>query len=205
MKHVKNFFKYNFITGFLILVPIGATFTLLKWIINKSDQIWNLVPPVARPETYLGFEIPGLGLIIAFLIIVFIGLLGRIYIVKFFIKMGEHLIEKIPVVSSVYSGLKQLMDTVFISAGKKDGRKVVMVEFPRKGVYSIAFLTSTAKGEVQTKTAQKVVNLFVPTTPNPTSGFLIMVPEEDVTPLDMSVEEAFKLIVSGGIVSPPHP
>ena len=76
MKHVKNFFKYNFITGFLILVPIGATFTLLKWIINKSDQIWNLVPPVARPETYLGFEIPGLGLIIAFLIIVFIGLLG---------------------------------------------------------------------------------------------------------------------------------
>lgn len=204
MKKIKDFLKNNFIAGFLILVPIGAAFTLIGWIIGKSDQIIQLLPHAARPETYLGFKIPGLGLLLTFLIIVLIGVLGRIYFVKFFLRVGERLIKKIPFISAVYSAVKQLMDTIFVArAGKTDQRKVVIVEFPRKGLYSVGFLTSVAKGITQEKTKETVVNVFVPTTPNPTSGFLVLVPQEDVISTDMTVEDAFKLIMSGGIVSPP--
>lgn len=203
MTRLKNFLKNNFIAGFLILVPIGAAFTLIGWIIGKSDQIIQLLPRVARPETYLGFKVPGLGLILTFLIIVFIGVLGRIYFIKFFLRAGELLIKKIPFISGVYSAVKQLMDTIFVAReGKRDQRKVVIVEFPRKGLYSVGFLTSVAKGVTQEKTKETVVNVFIPTTPNPTSGFLVLVPQEDVISTNMSVEDAFKLIMSGGIVSP---
>lgn len=204
MKKIKDFLKNNFIAGFLILVPIGAAFTLIGWIIGKSDQIIQLLPPAARPETYLGFKIPGLGLLLTFLIIVLIGILGRVYFVRFFLRVGEHLIKKIPFISGVYSAVKQLMNTVFVARdGKTDQRKVVIVEFPRKGLYSVGFLTSVAKGVTQEKTKETVVNVFVPTTPNPTSGFLVLVPQEDVISTNMSVEDAFKLIMSGGIVIPP--
>ena len=203
MTKLKDFLKTNFLTGFLILVPIGATFTLMQFIINKSDNVIRLLPHFLRPETYLGFPIPGLGLLLTFIIIIMIGVLGRVYFGKFLIQIGEQIIQKIPFVSGFYAAMKQLMDTIFASSGKgADNRKVVMVEFPRKGLYSIGFVTSVAQGETQEKTTEKVVNVFVPTTPNPTSGFFFMVPQEEVVPLDMSIEEAFKLIVSGGIVSP---
>ncbi|HBQ21178.1 MAG: hypothetical protein A2Z91_00485 [Deltaproteobacteria bacterium GWA2_38_16] len=199
----KDFLKTNFLTGFLILVPIGATYTLISIIIRKSDEVIRLLPHMLRPETYLGFPIPGLGLLLTFILIIFIGVLGRVYFGKFLIQMGENIIHKIPFISGFYAAMKQLMDTMFASSSKGgDNRKVVMVEFPRKGLYSIGFVTSVAKGETQAKTAATVVNVFVPTTPNPTSGFFFMVPQEDITPLNMSIEEAFKLIVSGGIVSP---
>jgi uncharacterized membrane protein len=204
MKKIKDFLKNNFITGFLILVPIGAAFTLIGWIIGKSDQVIQLLPHAARPETYLGFKIPGLGLLLTFLIIVLIGVMGRVYFVKFFLRVGEHLIKKIPFISSVYSAVKQLMETIFVARdGKADQRKVVIVEFPRKGIYSVGFLTSVARGVTQEKTKETVMNVFIPTTPNPTSGFLVLVPEQDVISTDMSVEDAFKLIMSGGIVAPP--
>lgn len=202
-KKIKNFFKHNFVAGFLLLVPIGATFTLINYIIKKSDEVWRLIPAQLRPETYLGFNIPGLGLILTFLFIVLIGIFGRIYVGKWLIKTAEEFIHKIPLISGVYSGLKQLMDTTFKNEGTEEKRKVVMVEFPRQGMYSIGFVTSTARGETQEKTAKAVVNVFIPTTPNPTSGFFVMLPESELIMLDMSVNDAFKLIVSGGIVTPP--
>ena len=206
MKKIKDFLKHNFLAGFLVLVPIGATFTILRWIIDTSDNIWHLIPKVAQPSTYVGFEIPGLGLLLAFLIIVFIGVIGRIYFIKIFIGVGEDVIKRIPAISGFYSSIKQLMDTVFAASGSgQANRKVVMVEFPRKDVWSIGFLTSTAQGETQEKTKEVTVNVFVPTTPNPTSGFLIIVPQKDVVPMEMTVEDAFKLIMSGGIVTPPYP
>ena len=205
IKRVKDFFKHSFIAGFLLLVPVGATFTLIRFIITKSDEIWNLIPAVLRPETHFGFKIPGLGLLLTFLFIVFIGVIGRAYIGKWLIKVGEEFIHKIPLISGVYSAIKQLMDTIFRSqeGSHAEKRKVVMIEFPRQGMYSIGFVTSTAQGETQEKTSKKVVNVFIPTTPNPTSGFFVMLPEHELIHLEMTVEEAFKLIISGGIVVPP--
>jgi uncharacterized membrane protein len=203
MTAIKNFLKTNLFAGFIILIPIGATFTLLRWVITKSDNIFQVIPENLRPETHLGFDIPGLGLLVAFLLIMFVGLLGRIYFVSYIISLGEKVIQRIPLISGVYSAIKQLLDTIFASGGgERKPQKVVMIEYPRKGVYSIAFVTSETKGESQEKIQEDTMNVFIPTTPNPTSGFFLMIPASEITYLDMTVEEAFKLIMSGGIVSP---
>lgn len=195
---MKNFLKNNLIAGILVLMPLVGTYYLIKFIIGLID---NLLPPILNPETYIGFHIPGLSLLLALILVILIGLLGRYYIFRVFFKWGEQLIHRIPVVSGIYGALKQLMDTVFKSKGG-EFRKVVLVQFPRIGMYSVGFATGTSIGETQEKTKEKVINVFVPTTPNPTTGFFIMVPEHEVIRLDMTVEQAFKLIVSGGIVTP---
>ncbi|MBI4042333.1 MAG: DUF502 domain-containing protein [Deltaproteobacteria bacterium] len=198
---IGNLFKKYFITGFIVLVPLGATFTLLRWILTKADSFITVLPHAIQPKQLLGFDIPGLGVIITVLFIVSVGVLARLYFIRYFISLGERLIKKIPLIRSIYGGMQQLME-VMANKPHEHFNKVVMVEFPRKGTYAIGFITGVSSGECQVKTAQRVLNVFIPTTPNPTSGFYVMVPDTDIVDLEMSVEDAFKLIISGGMVTP---
>jgi len=204
MTAFKNYIRNNLMTGILIAAPIGASVYLILFILKLTQNVERLIPHYLKPETHLGFEIPGLGLFLAVVLLVLIGTLGRIYFVHLLLNFGEKIIHKIPLIRTVYSAVKQLLDTIAMSQSTGKAQKVAMIEYPRKGIYSVVFVTSEAKGETQMKTESDLVNVFLPTTPNPTSGFFLMVPKTDLTYMDMTVEEAFKLIMSGGIVTPPQ-
>jgi len=167
------------------------------------DAILKYVPPKYLPETYLHMDIPGFGLILVLLLIFIVGLLFRNIVGRKIVHLSENIVHRIPFVRILYSGIKQLVEAFFIQ--KNDAfRRVALVEYPRRGLYVIGFITGESKGEIQTKTNKKMMNLFIPTTPNPTSGFYILIPEDELITLDMSVDDAFKLIISGGIFSPPE-
>ncbi len=147
------------------------------------------------------FPIPGLGFILVFVVLFLAGVSVRNFLGRKIVALGERIMSHIPFVSKIYSAVKKLVESIFFGAGK-DFKRVVLIEYPRKGIYALAFVTGVSTGEVQDKTEKRVINLFLPTTPNPTSGFYLLVPEEDVIPLEMTVEDAFKLLMSGGILSP---
>lgn len=187
------------LAGVAVLVPISITVWIFTFVLGKMDNWIRLLPVRFRPETLLGFRIPGLEAVLFVLMVLGIGVFARNYFGRKILVFGESILEKIPFLSKVYSAAKQIIETVF----RKDGmqfRKVVMIEYPRAGIWSLAFLTGRPSGEVQRKTSEDVVTVFLPTTPNPTSGFMLVVPRKDVTELDMSVESAFRMIISGGIV-----
>ncbi|MFL9876762.1 DUF502 domain-containing protein [Herbaspirillum rhizosphaerae] len=192
--------KY-FITGLLILVPLAITVWVLNLIISTMDQSLLLLPVSWRPEALVGFRIPGLGTILTLLIIFFTGLATRNFIGRQVVSLWEGLLTRIPVVKSIYSSVKQVSDTLFSSSGNAF-RKAVLVQYPRQGSWTIAFLTGVPGGEVKNHLQGDYVSLYVPTTPNPTSGFFLMVPRADTVELDMSVDEALKYIVSMGVVAP---
>ena len=196
-KKIKNIL----LTGFIAMIPVGVTLYIIAFLIRTMDKLVKIIPHRFQPDELLGFHIPGLGIIITLILIFIVGLVTKSYLGRKAVTLGEWIVGKIPFVSGIYKGVKQLVDAIF-SDKHKSFRKAVLIEYPRKGLYSIAFVTGDSQGEVQEKTAKKHINLFVPTTPNPTSGFYIMIPEEDIINLDMSVEEAFSLIISGGIISP---
>jgi uncharacterized membrane protein len=198
---VKKKIKTTFLTGIAAIIPIGLTAYILFHMISMMDNLLRIIPVRFQPDELLSFHIPGLGVIFTLVLIFIIGLITKSYIGGKLVGTGEWFVGKIPFVRGIYQALKQLVDTVF-SDKSLSFKKVVLIEYPRRGMYALAFVTSETCGEVQARTAQKCINLFIPTTPNPTSGFYIMVPEEDVKHMDMTVEEAFKLIISGGIVSP---
>ncbi len=165
------------------------------------DAILRYIPPKYLPETYLQFYIPGLGVILVVIIILVVGLLTRNFIGGKIVRFGENIVNRIPFVRSLYTGVKQLMEAFFIQ--KNDAfKRVGLLEYPRRGIYALGFITGESKGEVQSKTGKKMINVFVPTSPNPTSGFYILIPEDDLIILDMTVEDAFKLVISGGMLSP---
>lgn len=199
-KRIKHHFRTYFFTGLLIVVPVGISLWFLHTIIGWTDEKLLLLPPALHPNTYLPYPVPGLGLIITMVSIFLAGLITTNFVGRKVIQVGESIVNKIPLVRSIYLLVKQVMETIF-SKDQESFKKVVLIEYPRKGLYSMAFVTGVAGGEIQEKTSKKVINVFVPTTPNPTSGFLIMVPEEDTTPLKMDVETAFKIIISGGVVN----
>ncbi len=191
------------IAGLLVWLPLGATVLVVKLLVGFMDRTLLLLPRPYQPEVLLGFSVPGLGLLLSLVVVVFTGagvanLFGRKVI-----SIWEAVLARIPLVRSVYGGAKQLAETLFSSTGQSF-RKVVLVEFPRKDVWTVAFLTGTAVGEAQRKTSRDVVNVYVPTTPNPTGGYFIIVPKEDVVELDMSVDEGLKMIISMGAVVPPE-
>ncbi len=192
--------KY-FITGLLILVPLAITVWVLNLIIGTMDQSLLLLPESWRPEALVGFHIPGLGTILTLLIIFITGLATRNFIGRQVVSLWEGLLTRIPVVKSIYSSVKQVSDTLFSSSGNAF-RKAVLVQYPRQGSWTIAFLTGIPGGEVKNHLQGDYVSLYVPTTPNPTSGFFLMVPRADTIELDMSVDEALKYIVSMGVVAP---
>ncbi|MBI3398538.1 MAG: DUF502 domain-containing protein [Deltaproteobacteria bacterium] len=199
--NIKVSFKRYFITGLLVIVPLYLTIYIFGLIVGYIDTMLEYLPKPLQPDTYLLFHIPGLGVIFTIMVIFLTGLLATNLLGKKLVEIGEGILKRIPFFRSIYKPIKQFMETFFV-AGYSGFRRVVLIEFPSKGIYSIGFLTGIATGEVQGKTAERVVNVFLPTTPNPTTGFYILIPEKDVIPLDMSVEDAFKLIISGGMVSP---
>jgi uncharacterized membrane protein len=194
--------KY-FITGLLILVPLAITIWVLNLIIGTMDQSLLLLPERWRPEALFGFRIPGVGTILTLLIIFLTGLATRNFIGKRVVHMWEGIVTRIPVVNSIYSSVKQVSDTLFSSSGNAF-RKAVLVQYPREGSWTIAFLTGVPGGDVRNHLRGDYISLYVPTTPNPTSGFFLMVPRADTIELDMNVDEALKYIVSMGVVSPEH-
>ena len=197
---MKNIQKY-LIAGLLVWLPVVVTVLLFRFLITLMDQTLILLPLQIRPESLLGFSIPGLGLILTLLVLLVTGVLAANIVGRTMVSFGEKILKRIPVVRSVYSAAKNFSELVFSETGQSF-KKVLLIQYPRKGVYSLAFQTSTALGEVQDKTGKDMVCTFVPTTPNPTSGYIIILPKEDVIEMDMNVDEAFKMIVSLGVVVP---
>ena len=197
---MKNLRKY-LITGLLVWLPIVVTVLLFRFLITLMDQTLILLPSSVRPESLIGFTLPGLGLILTLLVLLVTGIFAANIVGRSMVNFGEKIFKRIPVVRSVYTASKNFAEIVFSDTGQSF-KKVLLIQYPRKGLYSLAFQTSTSLGEVQKKTGSDVVCTFVPTTPNPTSGFIIIVPKEDVIELDMEVDEAFKMIVSLGVVVP---
>lgn len=190
---VKKWLKQHFGAGLLVLIPIAVTVWVLQTIILWCEGVFETLVPIAwRPLTLFGYNVPGVGLIFTFLLILFAGVLTRLYFGRKLLGWGDRIIQKIPLGRGIYTSVKQLLNALMISGGKNFHR-VVLVEFPREGSHMIGFVT----GE---NPAAKTLHVFVPTTPNPTSGFLLILSPDRVKTLNMSVERAFKLIVSGGTV-----
>ena len=190
------------IAGILVWVPLGVTFFLLNLLSGLVDKTLEPIPPQYQPGALLGIDIPGLwGLILTFLILLITGVLAANFIGRGLVNWWESIMDRIPVVRSIYSAAKNFAEVVF-SDSSESFKKVLLIEYPRKGVYSLAFQTSTELGEIQGRTGEDIVCTFVPTTPNPTSGLIIMVPRKDVIELDMDVDEALKMIISLGVVVP---
>jgi uncharacterized membrane protein len=197
---LKNSFKRIFITGLAVIVPIGLTLYILVFLINMTDSLLKVIPGGYQPEVLLGVRIPGLGVIVTVLLILICGLIARSYFGYKVVSSGENLVDKVPFVRTIYQSIKQVSDSMF-SDRRSGFKKVVLVEFPRKGLYTIGFVTGTPSQEILSKIGQKNVSVFLPTTPNPTSGYLVMMPEDDLIQVNMSVEEALTYIISVGIVT----
>ena len=194
--------KY-FVTGLLILVPLAITLWVVNLIIGTMDQSLLLLPERWRPEAVIGFRIPGLGTILTLLIIFFTGLATRNFIGNRVVQWWEKILTRIPVVNSIYSSVKQVSDTLLSSSGNAF-RKAVLIEYPRRDCWTIAFLTGVPGGDVKNHLHGDYISVYVPTTPNPTSGFFLMVPKAEAVELDMTVDAALKYIVSMGVVAPEH-
>ena len=186
------------VTGLLVWIPLGVTLLLLRLLISFMD---GLIPTPLRPENLFGFRIPGLGVILTFTLLLVTGFFAANLLGKKLIAVWEAFLARIPLVSWVYSGVKKVAETL-LSPRSESFRKVLLMEYPRRGIWSLCFQTSSDLGEVQAHTGQEVVCVFVPTTPNPTSGFIILVPKDDVIELEMTVDEALRMIISLGVVVP---
>lgn len=194
--------KKYFITGLLIWIPLTITFMVLAWIVNTLDQILLWLPTGSQPRDVLGFNIPGIGVLASLLIVFVTGLIAANVLGQKIVQLWEGILARIPVVKSIYYSVKQVSDTLFSSSGQAF-RKALLVQYPRQGSWTIAFLTGKPGGDAAKHLEGNFVSVYVPTTPNPTSGFFLMMPKEDVIELEMSVDEALKYIISMGVVSPP--
>ena len=192
------------IAGLLVWVPLGITIYVITFLVTTLDQTLLLVPPALRPEALVGFHIPGLGVVLSFVILLVTGMIAANFFGLRLIQLWESLLGRIPVVKSIYSSVKQVSDTVLSDQGTAF-RKALLVEFPRQGCWTIAFLTGAPADSVVDHLPGDHVSVYVPTTPNPTSGFFLMVPKSEVIELDMSVDAALKYIVSMGVVAPTAP
>ena len=186
-----------FFTGVIVLIPIGFTLYLSKFLISLST---NFVPSGLNPNTYLPYAIPGIEIILTIIFITFVGGLSLSFLGKKFLQIIDDLFKRIPILRTIYSAIGQMTESFRSQEGNK--KSVVLVEYPRKESWAVGFATKENVGEIKSKTNQNLVNVFVPTTPNPTSGFLLMIPKDDLIYLDMSFEEASKFIVSAGTSTP---
>ena len=194
--------KAYFFTGILVTAPVGMTFYLAYKLIMFIDvSVGKLIPPQFSPNNYLPFTIPGLGVVLLIGAMILVGMFAAGFLGRLMIKIGEWIVYKMPFISSVYSLFKQIFQT-FFSNKNRSFEKAVLLQYPRPGIWTIAFVSTDSKGEIKDKLGEGMINVFVPTTPNPTSGFLLFVPEKDVIYLDMKVEDALKMVISCGIVEP---
>jgi uncharacterized membrane protein len=185
--------RNNFIAGIVVLIPIGITLYLTLFLIRIFGRI---IPKEINPNNYLPFNIPGVEIVIALIIITFIGWLSLSFLGKKFFELFNNILRKIPILRTIYSAIGQMTETFTKSNNKQ--RSVVLLEYPRKGIWAVGFATKENKGLIKNKVGEDIINVFVPTTPNPTSGFLLMVPKKDIIYLDVSFEQASKFIVSAG-------
>jgi len=191
-----------FFAGILVTAPIGITFYLAWLFIHWVDsKVTPLLPPAYNPETYLPFGVPGLGLLIVCVVLTVIGALTAGMLGRFWTRTSEQILARMPVIRNVYSAIKQIFETV-LAHQSEAFRQVVLFEYPRRGSWALGFITGKTEGEVQDLTEDEVVNVFLPTTPNPTSGYLLFLPRRELVVLSMTVEEGIKMVVSGGIVTP---
>jgi uncharacterized membrane protein len=193
--------KKYFITGLLIWIPLVITIWVLKLVVDTLDQSLLLLPMALRTENWLGIHIPGLGVLATLLIVFLTGAITANLIGQRLVHFWHQILHRIPVVSSIYSSVKQVSDTLFSSSGEAF-RKALLVQWPRQGMWTIAFLTGTPGGDVTRYLQGDYVSVYVPTTPNPTGGYFVIVPREDVIELDMSVDTALKYVISMGVVAP---
>jgi uncharacterized membrane protein len=195
-----NLRKY-LIAGLLVWLPLAATVFVIRLLITLMDRTILLIPPEFRPENVLGFSIPGFGVIVGIFILLITGMLAANLFGRKLVAFWESILGRIPLVRSIYSSVKQVTETIF-SDNNKSFRKAVLVEFPRKGTWSVGFLSNRGMQKAIDATGQELISVFVSTTPNPTTGFIMMVPASEVIELDMTIEEAFKYIISMGVVVP---
>jgi len=198
LKYFGGKFKRSLITGILVITPLAVTLWILYNLFERADSLLGVL--ISR---VLGKHVPGLGILLLIFLVLATGVLARNYIGKKLIGWGDLILFRIPLFNKIYIALRQIFE-VFLGERKTVFQRVVLFQYPRKGIYSIGFVTSDSEGEIQVKTEQKIVNVFLPTTPNPTSGFLLFIPEDDLIALDMSVEEGIKLVISGGAVAPDY-
>ena len=190
-------FRNYFITGIVVLIPIGITIYLTIFLVSISSRI---LPKEINPNHYLPYNIPGVEIITAIILITLVGWLSLSFIGKRLLNLFDTILNRIPILRTIYSAIGQMTES--LSPGKKNKKSVVLIEYPRKGTWAVGFATKDNKGEITRKTSKQLVNVFVPTTPNPTSGFLLMFPKDEVKYLDMTFEEASKFIVSAGTSNP---
>ena len=193
--------KRYLIAGLLVWVPLGVTVMVVRLLINLMDQTLLWLPQHYQPDALLGFHIPGLGVVLSVVVVLGTGMIVANLFGRKLVKLWEAFLARIPLVRTIYTGVKQIMETVFSAQGQSF-RKVLLIEYPRKGLWTLGFQAGTTRGEAQARTGVEVVNVFIPTTPNPTSGFFIMVPRDDLIELDMEVDDGLKMIISAGVVVP---
>lgn len=196
--------RINFLTGLVVVAPIFLTIYLVWLFVGfVDDRVLPFVPEFYNPRTYIGRDIPGIGLVFFLIITTIIGWLTKGIFGRQLVRMGESFVERMPVVRSIYNALKQIVETIF-SQSQTSFKQACLIEYPRRGIWAVAFVSTETRGEVREKSGNaEMMSVFLPTTPNPTSGFLLFVPREDVVLLDMSVEDAAKLVISAGLVVPP--
>jgi uncharacterized membrane protein len=199
LKRIRSSIKRYFITGLLVITPIWGTYLILKALLVTLEGVLGQVL-----RRYASFYIPGLGIVVLALLILLAGVLATNIFGKKIVQFWDYLLNRVPVVRGIYSVLKAIVDAISLQS-KSHFNRVVLVQYPRNGIYSLAFVTGVTQGEAQMVTRDKLVSIFVPTTPNPTSGFFIMVPQEDVIPLSMSIDEGMKMIITAGFFTPPAP
>jgi len=193
-----------FLAGVVVTAPIAITiFIVWKFLEFLDQKITPFIPLAYNPNTYLPFDIPGFGLIITVAFFIVVGWFTRNFLGRVMVRWSEYIVERVPVINKIYVAIKHVMETI-TSSHSDAFKEVVMFEYPKDNMWVIGFVTGVSKGEVQTKTSNQTISVFVPTTPNPTSGFLLFIPKEDLIYMDMSVEEGIKLVVSGGIITPPE-
>ncbi len=199
--HGKSTLRSYFVTGLLIWVPLVITLWVLNLIVSTMDQSLQLLPAEMQPELIFGRRVPGVGVVLTVVVIFLTGLLTRNILGQGLLRVWEALLARIPIVRSIYSSVKQVSDTVLSPSGQAF-RKALLVQYPRSGVWTIGFQTGTPADEVRAAVSVEMVSVYVPTTPNPTSGFFLMFPRHETIELDMSVDEALKYVVSMGVVAP---
>ena len=194
-------FRRYLVAGLLVWAPLLVTWWILVTLVDLMDRTLLLLPHAYRPDNLLGFHVPGLGVILALVALLFTGIIAANILGRRLVGLWESMLERIPLVRSIYSAAKQLLQT-FLSSDSKSFRKVLLVEYPSKGLWTLAFLAGEPVGEVQAKTAKDMLTVYVPTAPNPTSGYVIFIAKDEVIELDMSVEDAMRMIISLGMVVP---
>ncbi|MCB2107560.1 MAG: DUF502 domain-containing protein [Rhodobacteraceae bacterium] len=193
-----------FLAGILVTAPVGITFYVAWAVITTIDRaVTDLIPAAYDPHTFFPFDIPGVGLLILFVFLTLIGFLTANYLGRLFVRVGEKIVGRMPVIRSLYAAVKQIFESVLRSQSTAFN-EVVLVEYPRRGMWTLGLVIGETYGEIQAKTSETMCNIYLPTTPNPTSGYLVFLPRSDMIELEMSVEDCMKMIVSGGIVTPEY-